>query len=141
MPEDTVPRRNKESRCLMEHIKRRVGAADLALIAAAVLAALILLFPRPVSQGKGYAVIDADGELTRLSLGRESKMDLVSNGIALTVVVSEGEICVESADCPDKLCVATGKISAPGRSIVCVPARFSVRIVSGEGEDEDYIVG
>lgn len=41
---------------------------------------------------------------------------------------------VDSA-CPDKLCVRTGWISRPGESIVCLPNRVVVEIVSGGGPD------
>ena len=37
------------------------------------------------------------------------------------------------ANCPDKICVHTAKITQPGPIIVCLPHRVSVEII-GEGE-------
>ncbi len=44
---------------------------------------------------------------------------------------AEGNVelyCVE-ADCPDKICVETGRISVPDQPIVCLPHRVTARIV------------
>lgn len=43
--------------------------------------------------------------------------------------VEPGRIRVSEADCPDKICVHTGYIHAPGIPIVCMPNKLVVRIV------------
>ena len=126
----------------MEHIKKRIGAADIVLLAAvAALGVLLILLPRLASPGEGFVIIEADGTRTEYPLDRDRREALVSNGIALTVVIENGQVYVESAECPDKVCVDAGRISSPGRSIVCVPAKVSVRIGAKEGGDEDFVIG
>ncbi|HIU48220.1 MAG TPA: NusG domain II-containing protein, partial [Candidatus Avimonoglobus intestinipullorum] len=45
-----------------------------------------------------------------------------------TVVIHDGEVYMESADCPDQLCVKQGKIHDAGRDIVCLPNRVVVSV-------------
>jgi hypothetical protein len=47
--------------------------------------------------------------------------------------ISEGKVHMIDSACPDKLCVRTGWISRPGESIVCLPNKVVIEIVSGEG--------
>ncbi len=69
------------------------------------------------------------------------KIDLssVKESYALTVggnviLVENGYISMQSADCPDKLCVKQGKISEVG-SIVCLPNKVIIRIDRNEEID------
>jgi len=51
-----------------------------------------------------------------------------------TQVRAEGDaVWVESAECPDQVCVQTGKISKNGESILCLPARVEVRVTALRG--------
>ena len=53
----------------------------------------------------------------------------------LTIHVEKGALWVEDADCPDKICEKTGRISKKGQSIVCLPNRVVIKIL-GKGEVE-----
>ena len=46
---------------------------------------------------------------------------------------------MEDADCPDKVCVKTGKIKKPGQTIVCLPHRTVIEI-TGDNADIDAAV-
>lgn len=50
------------------------------------------------------------------------------------VVIADGEVWMEAADCPDRLCVAQGKISRSGQTIICLPNRVMVTIKGGKSE-------
>lgn len=50
------------------------------------------------------------------------------------VVIADGEVCMEEADCPDKLCISQGKISKPGQTIICLPNKVMVTIKGGKSE-------
>ena len=97
----------------------------LALVALAVYLA--------VSPEKGdSAEIYVDGELYKtLSLRLNTTVELAH----LTVVVEDGSVRVEDADCSDKICEKRGAISKAGQSIVCLPNRVVVKI-SGKDEVE-----
>ena len=46
---------------------------------------------------------------------------------------------MEDADCPDKVCVKTGKIKSPGQTVVCLPHRVVIEI-TGDNADIDAAV-
>ncbi len=50
--------------------------------------------------------------------------------------IEGGRVRMVDSACPDKLCVRTGWISRPGESIVCLPNRVVVEVVSGEGSPD-----
>lgn len=115
---------------------------DGAVIAAVLLAALAL-FLVPLLRGVGQvAVVSVDGEVVaRLPLSRDATLQVENNGYHLTVVVESGAVSVREADCPDRVCQHTGKISKKGASIVCVPAGVTVRVGKEGSEDADAVAG
>ena len=52
------------------------------------------------------------------------------------LLVEPGRIRVESANCPDQVCVNTGWISDGVRPIVCLPAKLSIRLERTAGTEE-----
>ncbi|MBO5459907.1 MAG: NusG domain II-containing protein [Lachnospira sp.] len=81
------------------------------------------------------AVITVDGKVVKeLPLSQDTKeieIEGYQGGIN-KIVVSEGWIYMSYADCPDELCVHTGKIRNTGETIVCLPHRVVVEIKGGE---------
>ena len=119
----------------------------------ALVAAVILLLAgacafalRPVSSGGALtAAVSVDGaEVDRIALDRLSgpeRRTYQAGGYCLTVEFSpEGAAVVES-DCPTQDCVHTGVIHDTGRSIVCLPARLTVRLTGGGSGGVDAVVG
>ena len=104
------------------------------------------LFICTVNGGSGYTVrITADGVTSAYPLGENRVVAVESNNITLTVVISEGTVCITDSGCDDHICELTGKISRAGQAIICAPGRVVVRIIgknnSGGMSDEDFIVG
>ncbi len=52
------------------------------------------------------------------------------------LVIQDGEVWLEDADCPDRLCVNQGSIRYAGESIICLPNKVSVTIVGTDDEQE-----
>lgn len=50
---------------------------------------------------------------------------------SLTLAFDEGGVSVLHADCPDHVCVRTGKIGRLGESIVCAPLGVCVTVEGG----------
>ena len=48
------------------------------------------------------------------------------------VEIHDGVVYVSDADCPDKICINTGRISITGDTIVCLPHRMVVEITGDE---------
>jgi len=80
----------------------------------------------------GTAYVYKDGKLVKtLALKDEPYMvELGTN----TIYVEHDGVSMQSATCPDKLCVKQGKIKNSSRSIVCLPNRIVVEIPSKKGE-------
>ena len=86
------------------------------------------------------AQIYRDGQLLEtLDLTRDQVLS-VAGKYHNTVTVADGKVAITSSDCPGEDCVHSGAISAPGRSIVCLPNGVEVR-VAGKASDVDFVVG
>lgn len=77
--------------------------------------------------GGHTAVVYKDGEeIARI------RLDSVTESYTIpldgnTILVEPGKICMQSADCPDKLCIHQGTLTTQGR-IVCLPNRVLIEM-------------
>lgn len=105
-----------------------------------ILLIAVLLFVSAVSVGAllinrnagERVVVEINGTQTAvypLSLDGEYAL----NGGTNILVVENGEAYLRYADCPDKVCVHTGKIKYEGQTIVCLPNRLSVTVRGTDG--------
>lgn len=120
--------------------KKLFTRRDLALAAALlVLCALLFLFRSQAPQG-AEAVVERSGEtvlrqkLSQLSSPKEVTVQ-GENGISLTVALYPDGVQILSADCPDQVCVRTGRLTRAGESAVCLPAGVSLRLEGSGGVD------
>lgn len=120
-----------------------------AVVAAAVVllaAACAWFIWRGTEQGGALeAVVSVDGTeafTTPLTGLTRVERTVQANGYTLNIILTDKEVWVEESDCPTQDCVHTGHISRSGQSIVCLPARVTVRLVGGTGEpDVDAVIG
>ena len=111
--------------------------ADIILLAAVVLFGAVLALTLWLNQSQGSVVqIRIDGKVTAsLPLDRDTEYEINgADGGRNLLVISGGAAWVESADCPDELCVGMGKISRVGQSVVCLPHKVVVEITGGSAE-------
>ena len=52
------------------------------------------------------------------------------NGGTNELVIADGQVWLEQASCPDKLCVHQGKIQYAGQSIICLPNQVTLQLYS-----------
>lgn len=111
-------------------MKLKIG--DYFIISAILIVAFILLLPNKKSGEK--AIVLHDGvEIASFELS--SDIEYVFEDIYLNrIVIKNGEIYIIDADCPDKSCVHSGKISKSGQTICCLPNKLIIRIVSDSSE-------
>lgn len=110
--------------------------ADAVIIFVFIMLAVAMLFAL-LSSGDGERVkIAHDGVCDIYPTNENREIELVSNGNHLTVIIDNGEVYVKEADCPDKICVNTGRIK--NGSIVCLPAHVVIEFVHGDGENDAY---
>ena len=93
----------------------------------------VLLSSASAGTGSSALVHDGDGGVTRLSLAEDTTKTFTTSYGTNTVVVSNGEVHVESADCDNQDCVHQGSISTADKQIICLPHKLWIEIVSDEG--------
>ena len=119
----------------------RFSPWDLTVAAVVLLLSLICWLPLRTQAAEGdlTAVLTTDGtELARVPLSaltEPQERTYTVNGHTLTVRFSADGAEVIDSTCPTQDCVHTGHIHRPGRSIVCLPARFSIRLIGDGGVD------
>lgn len=89
----------------------------------------------------GYAVVVQEGrEVATYPLNEDVTVTFTTPaGGHNTLVIKDGKADVTEADCPDKLCVNQHSISCNGETIVCLPNKLVVKIVSEAEADVDVI--
>ena len=98
------------------------------LLAALVLCGLWLL----LRQDGAAVIVEQDGkETARYALSENRTVRIEGQGGYNLLIIEGGEVWLSEADCPNLLCVKTGKIRYAGQSIVCLPHRLAVRIAGG----------
>lgn len=66
-------------------------------------------------------------------LDKDQKIDIgEKNGRVNKIYIHNKGVEMTTANCPDKVCVHTGFINKPGQSIVCLPHKINVKIVSDD---------
>lgn len=126
----------------MHSMRLRFQKGDLLAVAVTLLLAAVvfLLFLPRESAEASMAEVYLDGALIRqLPLDTPAEFEVVGD-YHNTVTVADGKIGVTASDCPGEDCVHSGFIGTSGRSIVCLPNRLEIRVVSGNG-DVDFAVG
>lgn len=88
-------------------------------------------------------IVEVNGEIVKsmdldeIELSQDIRIETGDGGYNIIQINQEGAKITE-ANCPDKVCVRSSKISIPGQTIVCLPHRLIIRIEGGR-EDEGNI--
>ena len=126
-------------------MNRRTAVLAGALALAVLLCAGVLLWQNTHAQAGVTAQIYQYGELIE-----EIPLDQVDepytiplegeDGAENVIEVEPGRIRVQSANCPDQVCVRQGWISDSSVPVVCLPHQVVIQIMGGEG-DADAAAG
>lgn len=118
---------------------RAVLPGDVLVYIIITAAAVISTFALGANGGRPqYVEVFSGGEISRYPLDADQSITLSGEGYTLRLVIEDGSVWIEDADCPDKLCVKTGRVTKSGESIICVPARISVKLTGGK-DNEDAV--
>ncbi len=118
--------------------------SDLILVAVIVLLCAAFLVPKYLGVKSNLtAVIYKDGEIVEqinLSSVTESyEIDLECMPEA-KLTVEPGCIYYSYADCPDKLCVNTGRLSRAGDTAACIPSKTLVVLVGDKEANSPDVI-
>lgn len=113
--------------------RQRKHTLALCAVLLAVLGAALALRELAAPAPGLVAVVQVNGrETARLPLSEDAQLPVEGAAGAYNLVrVEDGAVSVTEANCPDLTCVRTGKISAEGQIIACLPHRLVVS-VTGE---------
>ena len=112
-----------------------------AALAAAAAALAVVFFLVPGKKQGNTAVITTEGrEYGRYSLSVDQTISIENEKGTNTVIISGGSVHMEEADCPDGYCINMGNKSKAGETIVCLPHRLVVEIISEENAAEEFDV-
>lgn len=120
----------------MEDNKKSHLRRDLLLVAVilAVAAAGFVYNRYRQKEPAAYVEISIDGKIIEtLDLSKDTEMTVhgYNNGTN-HLIIRGGEIWIEDASCPDKVCIHQGKISRNSDMIVCLPNLMIAQVRSEE---------
>ncbi len=121
-----------------------IRTADVMLLAALLLlCAAAFLFLRIGEKAGETVVITVDGDVFGrydLSEAQTVPIEADDGHVENTVVIENGSVHMEEADCPDRLCIRQGAISHANEAIVCLPHKIVITINGGRTGEYDGIV-
>ncbi len=88
-------------------------------------------------RGEGAKVIVRVGSEVAHIFPLDKDLDTVIEGVdggTNHLIIKDGVAWLEEASCPDKLCVAQGKIQYSGDSLICLPNQVVVEISGDTGD-------
>ncbi|MBQ3497836.1 MAG: NusG domain II-containing protein [Clostridia bacterium] len=124
-------------------MKKLIRPLDIILIAVLLLGGIGFGIYSKNSTKSATAVIYIDGEiyqsieLTKVEKSYELTLPCSPEA---TLLVERNRISFIKADCNDKLCVGTGKLSYRGDTAACLPAKAVVTIENGGEKEIDALV-
>ncbi len=115
--------------------------ADIVLIVVLLLSApLFLLLNRHFSAEKGvYAEIYHNSVLVyriKLSTAKEGSFSIPGVPKVVFHQYADGSIAFIKSDCPDKICIRSGRLKNAGQFTACLPNKVMLKIVSEEKDRE-----
>ena len=118
-----------------------VRKADIVLIAALVVSAPVFWFlNRYFLAEKGvYAEVYHDSVQVyriELSTAKEGSFSIPGEPDVVFQLYADGSIAFIKADCPDKVCIRSGRLKYAGQFAACLPNKILLKIVSEEEERE-----
>ena len=110
---------------------------DVILIGALIVIALIAGAALLLFRGEGDTVsVKIDGETVyELPLSVDRTLEIEAGEGYNLLIIEDGKARVESASCPDGICSSHRPISRDGESIICLPNRVVITVLSEKTSD------
>ncbi len=114
---------------------------DIILITLLLFVSLIILLILNLTKTVGgYAIVIINGQETAsYPLDKQVEIRLENGDEYNVLVIENGMAKIKEASCPDKLCVKQHSVSYNGETLVCLPNKTTVKIVSEIDSEIDLI--
>lgn len=111
----------------------------LLILAALIIAGIVFVWTQWLQKEEGArAVVYVDKEeYASYSLEQDGEYEIQTERGKNLLIIQDGKADITEADCPDELCVKQKSIQKNGETIVCLPHRMVVEIVSDSGEETE----
>ena len=121
-------------------MKNRYDRLFLVILAGVIL--LLFLYQHFTGSKGSYILVTQNGEKIGEYSLLENQTFVVTdeNHSYNTIVIENGQVWIDQADCPDKLCVKQGKISKNGLSIICLPHKLTILVQAVSRQEYDAVV-
>lgn len=118
--------------------------SDLIIIFTVLVIGVALLFANKylVKDRTAKAEIYYGSELVKtvdLKKGTDTRFSIPQNERVIFHLFKDGSICFEESDCPDKICVKTGRLSKVHETAACLPNKIIMKIVPADDQNNDEI--
>ncbi len=129
----------KEQKSATQRLLRNDVIFILALLA---LAAALLIYLFAFRESGEWVEVTVDGRVYGVySLAENRTEEILQEGDRVNrLVILDGKAYMESASCPDGICVAHPPVFRRGESIVCLPNRVVVSVISDDTRDGPDVV-
>lgn len=113
---------------------------DIILIASVILLCLfsVFLFNAKKVEGGRAVVVKNGKDVASYPLSDDTEVRLENGDGYNILVIEDGYAFIKEASCPDKICVNNTKKKYNGETLVCLPNKITVKIVSSEQPDTDF---
>lgn len=113
---------------------------DIILIASVILLCLfsVFLFNAKKVEGGRAVVVKNGKDVASYPLSDDTEVRLENGDGYNILVIKDGYAFIKEASCPDKICVNNTKKKYNGETLVCLPNKITVKIVSSEQPDTDF---
>ncbi len=108
-----------------------------------IICLIVLFFPHNNTYQNIHAEIYHYNDLihtVNLSEKKSEELNFEEAPNVYIKVSDQSEIYFYESDCPDKICIHSGKLSAPGQTAACLPNGIMIKIVSGNENEVDIII-
>ncbi len=78
-------------------------------------------------------------EIVDLTNVKEKTFSIPQNKNVVFQVFSDGSICFSESNCPDKVCIYSGRLDTIGESAACLPNEIVLKIVPKKNRSSDDI--
>mgnify|MGYP000075787277 FL=1 len=113
-----------------------IKKADIVLFVCLVLAGAVMSLAALTSGKEGAnVVITVDGSVYgTYPLSEDREITVSRNGHMNKITIKDNTVQMSEADCSNRLCIKTGRISRTNEAIVCLPNRVMVKITGGDSD-------
>lgn len=115
--------------------KLRIG--DIVIIGMALVLCMALVFVQMKQKAGEYVYVTNKGDKKQYQLNENRVIELKDIKVHNVIVIKDGEVYMEEADCPDQICVHHKSISKNGESIICLPNEVYIEVASSQDKEID----